>query len=205
MPRRVQKEAERTRRRILASALSFFVKKGYEHTTFTDIASRLGMTKGAVYWHFKSKTALLMALVDEMREKFSRQAEELMPKDGLTFPAVAEMMVANAERILDDAKGKAYFMLMLTQIRWGDDSMSRVREYLLSRSKNGPYHTFIRAIENDKAAGRVREDVNSVAVASACVSVWDGLVRGQIDRLLECDLAAALRNSYAAFWKSIST
>ena len=52
MARRTKEEAERTRTRILASALSLFAKKGYEHTTFTDIAARLKMTKGAVYWHF---------------------------------------------------------------------------------------------------------------------------------------------------------
>ena len=55
MPRKAKEEAEKTRARILASALSLFAKKGYEHTTFTAIAARLKMTKGAVYWHFESK------------------------------------------------------------------------------------------------------------------------------------------------------
>ena len=52
MARRTKEEAAKTRARILASALSLFAKKGYVHTTFTDIAARLKMTKGAVYWHF---------------------------------------------------------------------------------------------------------------------------------------------------------
>ena len=55
MPRKTKEEAEKTRARILASALALFVKKGYEHTTFTDIAARLKMTKGAVYSHFETK------------------------------------------------------------------------------------------------------------------------------------------------------
>ena len=58
MSRKTKVEAERTRARILASALALFVRKGYEHTTFTDIAARLKMTKGAVYWHFATKEAL---------------------------------------------------------------------------------------------------------------------------------------------------
>ena len=65
MARRTKEEAERTRTRILANALSLFTKKGYDHTTFTDIAARLKMTKGAVYWHFESKQALLIAIIDE--------------------------------------------------------------------------------------------------------------------------------------------
>ena len=72
MARRRKEDAEKTRRRILASALSLFVKKGYEKTTFNDIAARLKMTKGAVYWHFESKERLLVELVEEALVKFRR-------------------------------------------------------------------------------------------------------------------------------------
>lgn len=203
MARRTKEEAEKTRRRILASALTLFVKKGYEKTTFTDIAARLKMTKGAVYWHFESKESLLVALVEEMLEKFQRQLDELMPKDELTFMAVADTMVANAERIVEDAKGTAFFMLMKTQIRWGNDSMAQTREALLSTNVRGPYHAFIKAVENDIAAKRVRADVNPVAVATVAVSVWDGLVQSKIERFLQCDLAGTLRHTYDAMWLSI--
>ena len=138
MPRKTKVEAEKTRARILASALSVFVKKGYEHTTFTDIAARLKMTKGAVYWHFETKEALLVALVKEMLEKFQRRLEEFLPKGELTFKAVADMMVQSAGRIVEDPKGAAFFMLMKTQIKWGADSMTETREKILSRSMNGP-------------------------------------------------------------------
>ena len=203
MARKTKSEAEKTRARILASALSLFVKKGYEHTTFTDIAARLKLTKGAVYWHFATKEALLIALVNEMLAKFQRQLDELMPKEELTFPVVAEMMVANAERILGDPKGMAFFMLMKTQVKWGDDSMTETRERLMSNESNGPYHTLIRAVENDIAAGRVRRGVDPKGVASVALSIWDGLVRARIERFLECDLAETLRRAYDGIWQSI--
>ena len=203
MARRTKEEAERTRKRVLASALSLFVKKGYEQTTFTDIAARLKMTKGAVYWHFKSKEALLVALVEEMLEKFQRQLDELMPKDELTFMAVADTMVEDAERIVRDPKGMAFFMLMKTQIRWGNDSMAKTREALLSSNVRGPYHAFINAVENDIAAGRVRPEVNPVAIATVAVSVWDGLVQSRIEHFLQCELAKTLRSTYEAMWRAI--
>lgn len=203
MARKSKVEAEKTRTRILASALSLFVKKGYEHTTFTDIAARLKMTKGAVYWHFESKESLLVELVREMLEKFQRRISEAIPKGELTFKAVSDMMVHSAERMVDDPKSAAFFMLMKTQIRWGDDSMASVREQLMSRSMNGPYHTFIRAVENDIAAKRVRGDVNPVSVAAVAVSMWDGLVQSKIERFLECDLAGTLARAYDAMWSSI--
>ena len=203
MSRKTKEEAEKTRSRILASALSLFVKKGYEHTTFTDIAARLKMTKGAVYWHFASKEALLVALVEEMLKKFRRRLDEFLPKGELTFKAVADMMVQSAGRLVEDPKSAAFFMLMKTRIKWGADSMAATREKLLSRDMNGPYHTFIKAVENDIAAKRVRADVNPVALASVAVSVWDGLVQSKIERFLECDLKSTLRNTYEAMWAAI--
>ena len=203
MARKRKEDAQRTRTRILASALSLFAKKGYEHTTFTDIADRLKMTKGAVYWHFESKEALLIALVDEMLEKFTRQTEAIMPKDELTFLAVADMMVENARLVVDDARGRAFFMLMRTQIRWGAETMKDVREELLTNQRFGPWHAFIRAVENDKAAGRVRPDVDATEVANICVSVWDGMVQGRIDGFLRTDMCLTIRHAFDAVWNHI--
>ena len=205
MSRKTKEEAEKTRARILASALSLFVKRGYEKTTFTDIAARLKMTKGAVYWHFETKETLLVALVEEMLEKFQRRLAECLPKGELTFKAVADMMVQTAGRIVEDPKGAAFFMLMKTRIKWGSDTMAATREKLLSRDMNGPYHTFIRAVENDIAAGRVRKGVNPIAIASVAVAAWDGLVQSKIEHFLECDLAGTLRNTYEAMWNSIKS
>ena len=208
MARRAKEEAEKTRARILASALSLFAKKGYVHTTFTDIAARLKMTKGAVYWHFKTKPALLMALLDEMLAKFRRQIMELLPPgetsfDGLSFPVVADMMVRNAVQIVGDPKGTAFFLLVHEQVQWADASMEEVRTDLLRNQRFGPYAAFRMAVENDIRAGRVRADVDPVQVASVCVAAWDGLVHTRIAKFLQCDMEDTLRKSYSAVWESM--
>ena len=203
MARRRKEDAEKTRRRILASALSLFVRKGYERTTFNDIAARLKMTKGAVYWHFESKERLLVELVEEALAKFRRQLEELMPHGELTFPKVADMMVRNAAQIIGDAKGTAFFLLIHEQVRWAEASMTKVREDLLRNPRFGPWAAFKTAVANDVNAGRARADVDPVQVASVCVAIWDGLVHARIARVLQCDLEDTLRNSYKAVWESI--
>ena len=210
MPRKAQRDSGKTRSRILASALDLFAKKGYVHTTFTDIAARLKMTKGAVYWHFESKQALLMALIDEMLEKFRRQIAELLPEgeasfEGLSFPVVADMMVRNAEQIICDPKGTAFFLLIHEQIQWAEASMAKVREDLLRNQRFSPWAAFKTAVENDVREGRVRKDVDPIQVASVCVAMWDGLVHTRIAHFLQCDLEDTLRISYDAVWKSIRT
>lgn len=55
--------AETRRNQILDAAHNLFEKKGYRATTIDDIAKYAGLTKGAVYYHFKSKESILKYLV----------------------------------------------------------------------------------------------------------------------------------------------
>lgn len=207
MARKTKEDALKTRRRILASALSLFVKKGYDRTTFTDIAARLGMTKGAVYWHFDSKEKLLVTLIDEMLRKFRRQISVLLPDGGdfesLTFPAVADMMVSNAAQIAEDARGTAFFLLIHEQLKWSDASMASVREDFMRNPRFGPWSAFRKAVENDIKAGRARNGVDPAQVATVCMAIWDGTMYARIARVLQCDMEDTLRKSYAAAWESI--
>ncbi|MCD7918264.1 MAG: TetR/AcrR family transcriptional regulator [Clostridiales bacterium] len=61
------KYPEETVEKILTAARRLFLEKGYEHTTIQDIVDQLdGLTKGAIYHHFKSKEEILTALKDDM-------------------------------------------------------------------------------------------------------------------------------------------
>jgi len=203
MARKTQKDAEKTRAKILASALALFAKKGYAHTTFTDIAARLGMTKGAVYWHFVSKEALLMALVDEMLAKFLRQVEQLMPTAELTFPAVADMMVKHAGQIIANARDTAFFLLMHEQIQWSSASMANVRAELLKDERFGPWRAFRTAVANDVRARRARADVDPGRVAHVCVAIWDGLLHAHIAKFMGDDMSATMRRAFEGLWAGI--
>ncbi len=61
------KYPEVTVERILDAAQRLFLEKGYESTTIQDIVDELGgMTKGAVYHHFKSKEEIMDAVEDRL-------------------------------------------------------------------------------------------------------------------------------------------
>jgi AcrR family transcriptional regulator len=63
-----------TRRAILAAAQELFAAHGYAGTSVADIAGRLGMSKAALYYHFRSKTEILRALLEEPVAAYSRLA-----------------------------------------------------------------------------------------------------------------------------------
>ncbi len=61
------KYPEETVEKILTAAKRLFLEKGYEQTTIQDIVDQLGgLTKGAVYHHFKSKEEIMNAIGDKM-------------------------------------------------------------------------------------------------------------------------------------------
>jgi AcrR family transcriptional regulator len=53
--RRTRAEAEQTREAILAAAIEVFLERGVSRATFDQIARAAGVTRGAVYWHFRDK------------------------------------------------------------------------------------------------------------------------------------------------------
>jgi len=61
------KHPEETVNLILSVAFRLFMEKGYEHTSIQDIIDHLGgLSKGAIYHHFKSKEDILNAVIDRM-------------------------------------------------------------------------------------------------------------------------------------------
>ena len=66
MVRRTKEDAQETRTRILDTAEQVFREKGVGHTTLAEIAAAAGVTRGAIYWHFDNKAALLQAMNDRV-------------------------------------------------------------------------------------------------------------------------------------------
>lgn len=61
------KYPEETINQILTVALNLFIQKGYEQTSIQDIINELGgLTKGAIYHHYKSKEEIFQAVTDHM-------------------------------------------------------------------------------------------------------------------------------------------
>ena len=59
-------ESQETYEALLDAAEHIFAERGVTRTTLNDVACSAGMTRGAVYWHFKDKGALVEALCDRV-------------------------------------------------------------------------------------------------------------------------------------------
>ncbi|MBK0001355.1 multidrug efflux transporter transcriptional repressor AcrR [Erwinia sp. S38] len=59
MARNTKQQAQETRNHIINAAIERFSEVGVSKTSLADIAAAAGVTRGAIYWHFKNKTDLL--------------------------------------------------------------------------------------------------------------------------------------------------
>jgi TetR/AcrR family acrAB operon transcriptional repressor len=66
MVRRTKEEALETRNRILDAAEAVFHARGVARPSLADIAEAAGVTRGAIYWHFKNKSDVFAAMCDRV-------------------------------------------------------------------------------------------------------------------------------------------
>ena len=78
------KHPEETVHLILDTACRLFLKKGYEHTSIQDIIDNLGgLSKGAIYHHFKSKEDILAAVTDQMTSESNQMLAAIRDRSDL--------------------------------------------------------------------------------------------------------------------------
>ncbi len=79
------KHPEETVNLILEAATRLFMEKGYEHTSIQDIINHLGgLSKGAIYHHFKSKDDILVAVTNKMTEESNKMLADIRDRTDLT-------------------------------------------------------------------------------------------------------------------------
>ena len=79
-----------TKDKILEEALKLFAQSGYMGTSMNDIASKLGVTKAALYKHYKSKQEILDSIIDKMNELDMERVKRYEMPEGDLEKVVAE-------------------------------------------------------------------------------------------------------------------
>ncbi len=69
MARKTKEDTEKTYLALLDAAADLFLQKGTSRTTLQEIAAHAGMTRGAVYWHFKGKDEIVRHIWDTFAQE----------------------------------------------------------------------------------------------------------------------------------------
>ena len=80
---RVVKEAEERREEILDAAEKLFAAKGFDNTSTGDILDAVGIARGTLYYHFKSKEEILDGVIGRITNRLMQDAGEIVRKKEL--------------------------------------------------------------------------------------------------------------------------
>jgi AcrR family transcriptional regulator len=159
---------------VLAAAQYLFTTQGYAATTTTQIGDLAGLSKGAVYFYFEDKEALLHALIDRVREAV------LMPT--LEILVTADDPIQRIEGMLDFSLKTATEnpAMMLLPIGITIEFPSGTRP---ERRVQAGYRlvsvSLARTISEGQASGQLRADLSPDELASTVIAASDGV-------MLEC-------------------
>jgi len=157
-PRKTADERDDGNRRVdlVNAAARLFHKKGFDGTSTRDIAAAVGMHSGSPFYHFKSKGALLYAVMDEgMRSAQARQTSALAAAPSGAGPAaLLRVLIRNHFDVLL-GPGSDFIPVMLYEAR----SITARQRTLLARLQSDYESVWVPVLAALATQGRLKGPV----------------------------------------------
>ena len=144
MVRRTKDEAQETRNSILDAAEHLFSERGVSRTSLEDIAQAAGVTRGAIYWHFKDKSDLFAAMVNRvtlpMEAMVARSSDESVEDPIASLKACAVSALKRTatdpqcQRVFDVVTHKCEY---LGEMEGVQDRISSIQKSCVDRAEQG--------------------------------------------------------------------
>jgi TetR/AcrR family acrAB operon transcriptional repressor len=181
---------ENGRRDLMDIAIDCFARFGYQATSIDRIAKAAGLTKGAIYYHFKDKEELLFEAVKSRVSQFERR----VISDIGSIQDAAAALRRVAEVCLEHATKSNHRRLIVTLMVEALDTNARLSAQF--RKMMHRFRAFLRGIiEFGQQQGTFRADINAVTAAG----VYAGAVMGAEIEFYQDPEAIDLRNTLETF------
>lgn len=177
-----------TKERILEEALRLFSHSGYIGTPMNDIATKLGVTKAALYKHYASKQEILDSIVERMNQMDVERVKKYEMPEGNMEEVIARYKITAVDKIKQYTKVQflhwteeefpSCFRKMLTLEQYRDPKMEELyQKYLVE----GPV-TYIKTIfegfiEDNEEARQLA--LNFYGPIFLLYSIFDGAIEKQ--------------------------
>lgn len=116
MVRKTKAEAEQTREALLDAAETIFFEKGVARTTLGEIACAAGLTRGALYWHFRNKAEVVKALIDRVElpiDRFLTEIAEARPEERNLLPRMRDLFKQVYSDLAESEKHQKVFTILI--------------------------------------------------------------------------------------------
>lgn len=176
MARRTKEDAQETREDILDAAEDCFLERGLSRTSLEAIAARAGVTRGAVYWHFKNKDEVLEAMVNRVSVPFFHGLERVSRADGTTpLRDLRELLYTSFADLskVERVRRALEVIELRCEVAAKGDMISRLRQSGMRQTQARISAAFARA----EALGQLREGMAAESCARSLHFVISGALR----------------------------
>lgn len=156
-----------TRRQVLNQSARLFAAHGYRGASLQMVSDRLGVTRQALYYHFKSKEEILSALFDELMTKLEVAAEEAYASGRQDDPRFVDLLRAH----IDVCVANADLVSVLLHER---PEVAKIEDLRAGKRRREYTSFFMRAYEEGVAEGRL-VDVDSWIAVNTLLSAANGI------------------------------
>ena len=173
MPRKTKEEAQETRQRILDAAERVFQMQGVSRTSLAHIADAAGVTRGAIYWHFRNKADLYDAMVRRVLDSEEARCHAGMAEsvDPLSF--IRDLAVEFLQRLACDPRYQRVLEIAWHKCEYVEE-MAVIRDSHLECGRR-----FIAlmetALRRAQQQGRLPVAVDPYQAAVGVIALIDGL------------------------------
>lgn len=177
MARRTKEDAEQTRLAILDSALQIFYEKGFTQTRFDEIAKRIDLTKGAVYWHFRSKEDIVASLI--LQKLTARQG--LFEKSAKieTLSDLRKAFIAEAVLIEQDEEFKRFLFFCFFQMEWSKQAIKNIWPKI-KQLWELPYKRVNDCLAFLQSKGAINAQINVEDLTEVLMNLWNGVINSYV-------------------------
>lgn len=156
---------------MLDAARTLFVENGYRGTTLELIANTAGLTKGAVYFYFRSKEAMLLELlkaaeaiaINPAIEKLKASSPSPVERLVQFFHSQSQLSVANGSQIL-------LLILMSLEFKGANTDAAKYLYEILERL----YSQLEQTVLEGQRANAIRNDVSARELSAVLMALHDG-------------------------------
>jgi len=128
MGRRTKEDALATRNSLLDAAERVFQAKGVSSTSLNDIATEAGVSRGAIYWHFKDKADLFNAMIERVSLPLEGPAgDDLAETSADPLPRLRATLINALKKTATDPQTRRVFEVATLKVEYVD-SLSAVRQ-----------------------------------------------------------------------------
>lgn len=126
MARKTKAEAELTRKDLIVAARQVFHECGVSRSTLENIAKAAGVTRGAVYWHFKDKAELFFAMREDVFAPVVERTDAFLYSPDYANPldAIEASLVEFFSVLEQDAIVREVFEIMASRCEYVDEFAS---------------------------------------------------------------------------------